>query len=82
MGRFCPDQPISRAQVASMLARTLELAPVPDTPFVDVSGVHAGAINAVAGAGITNGCTPDRYCPDTPATRGQMMTFVFRALAG
>ncbi|MDH4309092.1 MAG: metallophosphoesterase [Acidimicrobiia bacterium] len=52
--------------------------------FIDDDGnVHESEIEAVAAAGITKGCNPpdnDRYCPDGPVTRGQMATFLTRAL--
>ncbi len=80
--RFCPSEPVTRGQMASFLARALPLDPVPDGRFADVSGVHAGNINAIAVAGITLGCDAagTRYCPDNPVTRAQMATFLARAL--
>jgi hypothetical protein len=57
----------------------------PGGTFRDDDGnMHEGAIEAIAAAGITKGCNPpadDRYCPDAPVTRGQMATFLARALA-
>jgi hypothetical protein len=35
-------------------------------------------IAAIAAAGITSGCAPDRYCPDGLVTRGQMAAFLNR----
>ena len=82
--RYCPSRPISRAEMASMLARAFDLAPIDEGPFTDVSeSVHAGNINAIAAAGITLGCNPptnDRYCPDGHVTREQMASFLARAL--
>ena len=80
--RFCPDDPVTRAQMGSFLARALDL-PVPtDNRFDDVSGAHAGAINAIAEAGISLGCTPDgdSFCPDEFVSRQQMASFLARAL--
>ena len=52
--------------------------------FVDVDpgGVHATAIDALFGAGITVGCSmePLRYCPGRAVTRAQMASFLSRAL--
>ena len=45
-----------------------------DGPF----GVHEAGIHYVADAGITTGCSADRYCPDIPVTRAQMATFLHR----
>lgn len=69
--RFCPDDPVSRAQAATFLSRALDLPPTDDHPFLDVSAPHAGNIGALAVAGIARGCTEDRYCPDEPVTRAQ-----------
>ena len=83
--RFCPDQPVTRAQMATFLARALNLeAPSGSAGFADAdpSGVHATGIEALFAAGITVGCgrEPRRFCPDQPVTRAQMATFLARAL--
>ncbi len=82
--RFCPNRPISRAEMASMLARAFDLSSVGDGPFTDIAeSVHAGNINAIAAEGITVGCNPpanDRYCPEGQVTREQMASFLARAL--
>ncbi len=80
-GNFCPDDSMTRAQMASLLARALGL-PIPaGNRFGDVSGVHTGNINAIAEAGITIGCSTDgtRFCPNDPVNRAQMATFIDRA---
>ena len=83
--RYCPGEPVTRAQMASFLTRALELeAPAQRAGFADVepSGVHADAIEALYGARITVGCAsePLRYCPGEPVTRAQMAAFLTRAL--
>ena len=81
--RYCPRNPVTRAQMATLLARAFDLQS--DTPagFVDVTpqSAHAASIDALAAAGITLGCTatPDRFCPDELVTRGQAATFIVRA---
>jgi hypothetical protein len=78
---FCPTDPVTRGQMASFLVRALDLAPADDSPFTDTAGsVHTADIDALAAAGITTGCTADRYCPEDPVTRGQMASFLVRAL--
>jgi hypothetical protein len=79
-GRFCPDQGVTRAQMASFLRRALALTPIPTGPFVDVGGIHESDINAIAAAGITQGCGASIYCPDGLVTRGQMAAFLHRSL--
>ena len=83
--RYCPHQPVTRAQMATFLTRALNLeTPTTSAGFTDVpeSNVHAASIEALHAAGITAGCSqqPLRYCPHQPVTRAQMATFLTRAL--
>ena len=79
---YCPDDPITRAQMGSFLARAFGHDPVPGNRFDDVSGTHTQNINAIAEAGITLGCNPEGtlYCPDEQVTRAQMAAFIFRGI--
>jgi hypothetical protein len=53
----------------------------PGGTFVDDDGSpHEPNIEALVVAGITNGCAPDRFCPDAAVDRGQMAAFLDRAL--
>lgn len=82
--QYCPDRALTRAEMATFLARALELGPSDSSPFVDDDdSVHEGAIGTLSTARITLGCNPpdnSRYCPDAPVTRGQMASFLARAL--
>ena len=78
--RFCPESSVTRAEFATMLARTLELPKVTTQSFADVSGAHAPQIEALASAGLTSGCDGERFCPEKRLTREQMATFFARAL--
>ena len=81
--RYCPERPVTRAQMATFLARALQLQPAPTAGFADTQGnTHEANIDALAAAGITVGCDTDplRYCPNQPVTRAQMATFLHRAL--
>ena len=81
-GTFGPTLLVSRAQMASFLARAMELDPVPGDRFADVSGVHEGNINAIAEEGVTLGCDEagTLFCPDESVRRDQMASFLGRAL--
>ena len=85
--RFCPEQPVSRQQMAAFLARALGLGE-PDHPgFRDVpsGSTFDRDIRRLATAGITRGCNPpsnDRFCPDGTVTREQMAAFLRRGLQG
>lgn|SRR5690554_4414142 len=81
---FCPDQPVTRAEMAAFMTRALELEERLEDPFVDDDGhLFEAEIERLATAGITKGCNPpvnDRYCPDVPVTRAEMAAFLARAL--
>ena len=80
--RFCPDDVVTRGQMAAFLNRALGLDAA-EGSFVDDDGsVFEADIGALAAAGITRGCNPpanDRFCPDDVVTRGQMAAFLHRA---
>lgn len=80
--RFCPEDPVTRGQMAAFLVRALALPDAAST-FIDVAGsVFSADIGALASAGITRGCNPpfnDRFCPDDAVTRGEMAAFLVRA---
>ena len=80
--RFCPDDPVSRGQMAAFLDRSLDLAPTAEHFFVDDDdSVFEGDIDRLAAAGITRGCNPpadDRFCPERQLTRAEMATFMMR----
>jgi hypothetical protein len=46
----------------------------------DNSSIHEADINGVAAARIAAGCTDTRYCPTALVTRGQMASFLVRAM--
>ncbi len=78
---YCPDAPVTRAQMASFLARALELPATPIDFFDDDDGTtHETNINRLAAAGITLGCGPSIYCPNANVTRAEMASFLVRAL--
>lgn len=77
--RFCPDEPVTRGQMAAFLTRALDL-PAGTTTFRDTRGhLFARDVAALADAGVTRGCGGGRFCPDDLVTRGQMAAFLDRA---
>lgn len=81
---FCPDDLVTRAQMASFLARAFDL-PVSATDWFDDDDgtTHEDNINALADAAITLGCDPadpTLYCPNESVQRDQMASFLGRAL--
>jgi hypothetical protein len=79
--RFCPADPLSRGQAATMVARAFDLEPDSgDDQFTDIAeSSHRGAINALAAAGVFGGCDDERFCPNTTITRGQFATALARS---
>ncbi len=82
-GNFCPQNAVTREQMAVFLLRMLEgpsyVPPACTTPtFGDVpcSSPFARWIEELVKRGITSGCGGGNYCPATPVTRGQMSVFL------
>jgi hypothetical protein len=80
--RFCPDQSVTRGQMATFLLNALGLEPGGPHGFSDVPAnhPHAEGIAAVAAAGIASGKGDGRFDPQAEVQRGQMATFLGNAL--
>jgi hypothetical protein len=84
--RYCPNDSVTRGQMAAFLVRTLGLSEgVGSDAFVDDDdSIFQADIERLAHVGITKGCNPpdnDRFCPDRRVTRAEMAAFLVRALA-
>jgi hypothetical protein len=85
-GSYCPEDPVTRAQMAIFLLRSehgASYAPPAvgsSTGFGDVPPTHWAAawIKQLVAEGITTGCGSGSYCPDAPVTRAQMAVFLVR----
>jgi hypothetical protein len=78
--RFCPDDSVTRGQMAAFLVRALGLPATTTDYFTDdETSTFEGDINRLAASGITKGCSPTTFCPDATVTRGQMAAFLHRA---
>ena len=72
---------MTRGQMASFLARALELPAAETDYFDDDDGLtHEADINRLAASGITGGCGEGRFCRTEPVSRAQMAAFLVRAL--
>ena len=77
---FCPDQFVSREEMAAFLSRAFSLDRVSGDSYDDDDGsIFELDIEAIRSAGITTGCAQSRYCPTDLVTRAQMATFLIRA---
>ncbi|MPZ53273.1 MAG: hypothetical protein GEU79_11165 [Acidimicrobiia bacterium] len=81
---YCPEDTVTRGQMAGFLARAFDLEPTGDNPFEDTAdSVFVEDITAISEAGITIGCNPPdntRYCPGDDVTRAEMASFLIRGL--
>ena len=78
--RFCPNNGVTRGQMAAFLNRALDLPGTGTDFFDDDDGtLFEGDINQLAASGITGGCDTRRYCPNALVTREQMASFLARA---
>lgn len=86
-GKYCPEAPVTRAQMAVFLLRAKHgrsYAPPGvgnSTGFGDVQPSHWAAawIKQLVAEGITAGCGNGNYCPEQPVTRAQMAVLLVRA---
>jgi uncharacterized protein YoaH (UPF0181 family) len=87
---YCPENPVTRAQMAKFLLRTIfgpgYTPPAASGIFTDVPSDHWARnwIEQLYLVGITSGCGSDplAYCPEAEVTRAQMAKFLLRAEHG
>lgn len=81
---YAPDVRLTRAQMATFLARLLEAVGVdlPDDPEDlfgdDEDSIHETAINQLADLGLVSGSTEGDYRPEAPLSRSQMAALLVR----
>lgn len=87
---FSPRKAVTRAQMATFIARAIEqssgvlpAAVESDAGWfeMDPAAPHARNVARLAAAGIVSGVSSERYKPNAPVTRAQMATFLARAYA-
>ena len=83
-GSFAPGAPCTRGQVATFLWRACgQPAPSGTNIFTDNApgAYYYDAVLWAVEQGITNGMGDGTFAPDAPCTRGQIVTFLYRAMA-
>ncbi len=86
-GQFCPDNLVTRAQIAVFLLKgkygSAYVPPAASGKFADVpvGSFAADWIEQLAAEGISGGCGGGNFCPDQNVTRDQMAAFLVRAFA-
>jgi len=84
-GNYCPNDSVTRAQMAVFLLRAKfgsGYAPPPATgvfPDAPLGSFAVDWVEALAAEGISGGCGGGNFCPSDPVTRAQMAVFLVRA---
>ena len=83
MGIYCPEDPVTRGQMAVFISAARDWSPFwpPASTFADVPSSHpfSGFIERLWRDGITSGCSTSEYCPDSAILRGQMAAIIAKA---
>ena len=82
---FTPDATCTRGQIVTFLYRANGSPEISrkDNPFKDVADgqYYANAVAWALANEITKGKSADTFSPDSTCTRGEVVTFLFRAMA-
>ncbi len=79
---YCPDDDVTRGEMAVFIARMFELPPPAGDHFDDDEGeFYESAANRLYEVGITVGCGQRRYCGERPIPREQLAAFLARTLS-
>ncbi|NGM81567.1 alpha-amylase [Paenibacillus sp. 7124] len=78
---FAPNQPVTRAEFAAMLVRSLGLTAKGKAPFKDVTGKewYTDSIAAAYESGIVKGASAGAFNPQQRITREEMASMIIRA---
>jgi hypothetical protein len=90
-GNYCPNDPITRAQMAVFITAARFEGTAFDYPYTpyftdvlppsqDPSDFFFKFVQRMKTEGITTGCTATTFCPANPVTRGQMAVFIMTGL--
>ncbi|WP_216624791.1 S-layer homology domain-containing protein [Paenibacillus foliorum] len=87
-GRFAPNEPVTREQMAVLLVRAWErkvalIEPGKGNPFkdsVNIANWAADAVSKARSAGLISGKDGDRFDPKSVATRAESVQAIFNAL--
>ena len=79
--KFAPNDPCTRGQIVTMLwALAGKPEPVDYQPFKDISpaAYYAKAAQWARSCGISAGVGDNKFAPDDPCTRGQIVTMLYK----
>ena len=79
---FSPNAACTRGQAVTFLCRAVGTEGTGDTGFADVSANSfcAGSVKWAVENGVTKGTTATTFSPNETCTRGQIVTFLYRAM--
>jgi alpha-tubulin suppressor-like RCC1 family protein len=88
-GLYCPNDSVTRQQMAAFLVRAIEGEPASTycangSPFADVpiSNSMCKYMKRLSELGVTTGCGGGNFCPNSLVNREQMAAFLGRAFLG
>ena len=85
---YCPQESVTRAQMAEFIVRTMlgtgsfPYNPVPYFTDAPVGSFGFEYIQKLSELGVTNGCAVNLFCPTATVSRQEMAVFVIRARYG
>lgn len=79
--RFHPDAPVTRGEAITLLYRAVGVPAAAGARFKDVpeSAYYAEAVEWAVSRGIAKGMGRRRFSPESPCTRAQALTFLYRS---
>lgn len=79
---YSPAKPITRGEFVTMVDRALALPHTSQQSFTDVSSgsYYAASVQAACALGIVNGYGDGTFRPNSPITRADAMTMLYRAM--
>lgn len=83
-GKFNPDKPLTRGQMAAVLTNAFDLKGQGKSAFKDVTAKHSSyaAVDALFANGVTTGYGDKTFKPSEPTSRAHFVVFLSRVLDG
>lgn len=81
-GKFQPELPVTRAEMADMLVKTFDLSSINAVKFKDMDRDHWAyqSVNILAGKGIAKGYPDGTFRPDASVTRAEFAALMSRLM--
>ena len=76
---FSPNAPCTRAMAVTFMWKAAGSPKAAEASFTDVTAADAAPVGWAVAEGVTNGTTASTFSPEATCTRGQIVTFLYRA---